>query len=102
VDASVSTNAAHAPESDDKQKYRCVVELKADLDPRWDKRGFESVAPVASPLWRRALTLLSNPGVEITRGGSSLIARGDRFYERYGPVAVLFTPFWIAGIHDMR
>jgi membrane protein DedA with SNARE-associated domain len=32
----------------------------------------------------------------------AVIARGDRFYERYGPVAVLFTPSWIAGIHDMR
>jgi membrane protein DedA with SNARE-associated domain len=32
----------------------------------------------------------------------TLIARGDRFYERYGPVAVLFTPSWIAGTHDMR
>src|SRR5207244_9793093 len=32
----------------------------------------------------------------------ALIARGDRFYERYGPVAVLFAPSWIAGIHDMR
>jgi membrane protein DedA with SNARE-associated domain len=34
----------------------------------------------------------------------ALIARGDRFYERYGPIAVLFffTPSWIAGIHDMR
>jgi membrane protein DedA with SNARE-associated domain len=32
----------------------------------------------------------------------AMIARGDRFYERYGPVAVLFTPSWIAGIHDMR
>jgi membrane protein DedA with SNARE-associated domain len=32
----------------------------------------------------------------------ALIARGDRFYERYGPVAVLLTPSWIAGIHDMR
>jgi membrane protein DedA with SNARE-associated domain len=31
-----------------------------------------------------------------------LIARGDRFYERYGPLAVLFTPSWIAGIHRMR
>jgi membrane protein DedA with SNARE-associated domain len=30
------------------------------------------------------------------------IARGDRFYERFGSVAVLFTPSWIAGIHDMR
>jgi membrane protein DedA with SNARE-associated domain len=32
----------------------------------------------------------------------ALIARGDRFYERYGPVAVLLTPSWVAGIHDMR
>jgi membrane protein DedA with SNARE-associated domain len=32
----------------------------------------------------------------------ALIARGDRFYERYGPLAVLLTPSWIAGIHDMR
>jgi membrane protein DedA with SNARE-associated domain len=31
-----------------------------------------------------------------------LIARGDRFYERYGPLAVLFTPSWVAGIHHMR
>ena len=31
-----------------------------------------------------------------------VIARGDRFYERYGPIAVLLTPSWIAGIHDMR
>ncbi|HEV3035473.1 MAG TPA: hypothetical protein VGX72_11875 [Solirubrobacteraceae bacterium] len=32
----------------------------------------------------------------------ALIARGDRFYERYGPIAVLFTPSWVAGIHAMR
>jgi membrane protein DedA with SNARE-associated domain len=32
----------------------------------------------------------------------ALIASGDRFYERYGPLAVLFTPSWVAGIHDMR
>jgi membrane protein DedA with SNARE-associated domain len=32
----------------------------------------------------------------------ALIARGDRFYERFGPLAVLFTPSWVAGIHDMR
>jgi membrane protein DedA with SNARE-associated domain len=31
-----------------------------------------------------------------------LIDRGDHFYERFGPLAVLFTPSWIAGIHDMR
>jgi membrane protein DedA with SNARE-associated domain len=32
----------------------------------------------------------------------ALIARGDRFYERFGAIAVLFTPSWMAGIHDMR
>jgi len=32
----------------------------------------------------------------------ALIARGDRFYDRYGPVAVLFTPPWVAGLHSMR
>ena len=32
----------------------------------------------------------------------ALTARGDRFYERYGMVAVLFTPSWIAGIHNMH
>jgi membrane protein DedA with SNARE-associated domain len=32
----------------------------------------------------------------------AVIARGDRFYERYGPLAVMFTPSWIAGVHDMR
>jgi membrane protein DedA with SNARE-associated domain len=32
----------------------------------------------------------------------ALIARGDRFYERYGPIAVLLTPSWMAGIHKMR
>jgi membrane protein DedA with SNARE-associated domain len=31
-----------------------------------------------------------------------LIARGDRFYELYGTIAVFFTPSWMAGIHDMR
>jgi membrane protein DedA with SNARE-associated domain len=30
-----------------------------------------------------------------------LIARSDRFYDRYGLFAALFTPSWIAGIHDM-
>lgn len=32
----------------------------------------------------------------------SLLARGDRFYERYGRVAVFFTPAWMAGIHGMK
>src|ERR1700730_15951585 len=45
--------------------------------------------------------LLTAPG-PLLRLRLALIARGDRFYERYGLVAVLFTPSWIAGIHDMR
>jgi membrane protein DedA with SNARE-associated domain len=32
----------------------------------------------------------------------ALISRGERFYDRYGLIAVLFTPSWIAGIHNMR
>jgi membrane protein DedA with SNARE-associated domain len=32
----------------------------------------------------------------------SIIEKGDRFYERYGLIAVLFTPSWVAGIHHMR
>jgi membrane protein DedA with SNARE-associated domain len=45
--------------------------------------------------------LLTSPG-PLHQLRLALIARGDRFYERYGPIAVLFTPSWIAGIHDMR
>ena len=32
----------------------------------------------------------------------AVIARGERFYDRYGLIAVLFTPSWIAGIHNMH
>ncbi len=32
----------------------------------------------------------------------AIIVKGDRFYERYGLVAVLLTPSWVAGIHNMR
>jgi membrane protein DedA with SNARE-associated domain len=46
-------------------------------------------------------TLLTAPGL-LHNLRLALIARGDHFYERYGPIAVLFTPSWIAGIHDMR
>jgi membrane protein DedA with SNARE-associated domain len=45
--------------------------------------------------------LLTAPGV-LHRSRIALIARGDRFYERYGPLAVPFSPSWIAGIHDMH
>jgi membrane protein DedA with SNARE-associated domain len=31
-----------------------------------------------------------------------IVDRGDRFFERYGAVAVFFTPSWVAGMHGMR
>jgi membrane protein DedA with SNARE-associated domain len=45
--------------------------------------------------------LLTAPG-PLHRLRLALIGSGDRFYERFGLVAVLFTPSWVAGIHDMR
>lgn len=36
------------------------------------------------------------------RARLAALARGDRFYERFGPVAVFFTPSWVAGVHRMR
>jgi membrane protein DedA with SNARE-associated domain len=31
----------------------------------------------------------------------SALERGDRFFERFGSIAVFFTPSWVAGIHSM-
>jgi membrane protein DedA with SNARE-associated domain len=31
----------------------------------------------------------------------SAVARGDRLYERYGPIAVFFSPSWAAGLAGM-
>jgi membrane-associated protein len=31
-----------------------------------------------------------------------IVDRGDRFFERYGALAVFFTPSWVAGVHGMR
>jgi membrane protein DedA with SNARE-associated domain len=45
--------------------------------------------------------VLTSPG-PLHRLRLSVIARGERFYARYGLIAVLFTPSWIAGIHNMR
>jgi membrane protein DedA with SNARE-associated domain len=45
--------------------------------------------------------LLTRPG-PLHHLRLALIARGDRFYDSYGPIAVLFTPSWMPAIHDMR
>ena len=49
---------------------------------------------------RGGRALLTAPGI-LLRLRLSMVARGERFYERYGSVAVLFTPSWAAGIHKM-
>jgi membrane protein DedA with SNARE-associated domain len=46
-------------------------------------------------------TLLTAPG-PLHQLRLATIARGEHFYERYGLVAVLLGPSWVAGIHDMR
>jgi membrane protein DedA with SNARE-associated domain len=51
--------------------------------------------------------LKAGRGIVTTRGPLhrhrlAVVARGDRFFARYGAVAVLVTPSWIAGIHAMR
>jgi membrane protein DedA with SNARE-associated domain len=50
---------------------------------------------------RAGRTVLTAPG-PLYHARLSALERGDRFYERFGPVAVFFTPSWIAGIHGMR
>jgi LPXTG-motif cell wall-anchored protein len=45
--------------------------------------------------------IVTAPG-PLRRHRLAVVARGDRFFARYGIVAVLFTPSWIAGIHAMR
>jgi membrane protein DedA with SNARE-associated domain len=45
--------------------------------------------------------VLTAPG-PLLRLRLRVIASGERFYDRWGLVAVLFTPSWVAGIHNMR
>lgn len=45
--------------------------------------------------------VLTRPG-PLHRLRLAATASGDRFYARYGIVAVLFTPSWVAGIHNMH
>ncbi len=38
----------------------------------------------------------------LLRARLAALERGDRFFARYGPLAVFLTPSWVAGIHGMR
>jgi membrane protein DedA with SNARE-associated domain len=44
--------------------------------------------------------IVTAPG-PLRRHRVAVVARGDRFFARFGYVAVLFTQSWIAGIHAM-
>jgi membrane protein DedA with SNARE-associated domain len=75
-----------------------------------------SLASAVAVAWSGAMTGATGAWILGMKGGRGLltapgplyhlrlgvIARGDRFYERYGLVAVFFTPSWLAGIHHMR
>src|SRR3954454_16615704 len=45
--------------------------------------------------------VLTGPG-PLRRRRRVLIARGERFFERHGPIGVLLAPSWAAGVHNMR
>jgi membrane protein DedA with SNARE-associated domain len=50
---------------------------------------------------RAGRAVVAAPG-PLYRTRMSALERGDRFFERFGTVAVFFTPSWVAGIHGMR
>jgi membrane protein DedA with SNARE-associated domain len=50
---------------------------------------------------RAGRTIVTAPG-PLHRTRLAALERGDRFFERFGAVAVFFTPSWVAGIHGMR
>jgi membrane protein DedA with SNARE-associated domain len=47
----------------------------------------------------RALVTAPGPLVRLRRGA---VAHGDEIFKRFGVVAILLTPSWIAGIHRVR
>jgi membrane protein DedA with SNARE-associated domain len=46
-------------------------------------------------------SLAERPG-PLLQARKRALKAGERFYERWGPVAVLLTPSWVAGIHRVR
>jgi membrane protein DedA with SNARE-associated domain len=50
---------------------------------------------------RAGRAVLTAPG-PLQKARLSALDRGDRFFERFGPVAVFLTPSWVAGIVGMR
>jgi membrane protein DedA with SNARE-associated domain len=46
-------------------------------------------------------SLAEHPG-PLLRARKRALDAGERFYERFGPIAVLLTPSWVAGIHRVK
>jgi membrane protein DedA with SNARE-associated domain len=46
--------------------------------------------------------VLTGRGLPLRRRRRRLIARGERFFERHGPIGVFLAPSWAAGLHNMR
>jgi membrane protein DedA with SNARE-associated domain len=51
--------------------------------------------------WRFGAVLAEHRG-PLLRARKRALEAGERFYERFGPVAILLTPSWVAGIHRVR
>jgi membrane protein DedA with SNARE-associated domain len=48
--------------------------------------------------WRFGAALAERPG-PLLRARKRALGAGERFYERFGPLAIFLTPSWVAGIH---
>jgi membrane protein DedA with SNARE-associated domain len=45
--------------------------------------------------------MLTGSGLPLRKSRRLLIARGERFFERHGPLGVFLAPSWAAGVHNM-
>jgi membrane-associated protein len=51
--------------------------------------------------WRFGAGLAERPG-PLLRARKRALKAGERFYERFGPLAIFLTPSWVAGIHRVH
>jgi membrane-associated protein len=51
--------------------------------------------------WRFGAALAERPG-PLLRARKRALGAGERFYERFGPLAIFLTPSWVAGIHRVQ
>jgi membrane protein DedA with SNARE-associated domain len=51
--------------------------------------------------WRFGAAIAEGPG-PLLRARKRALRAGERFYDRFGPLAIFLTPSWIAGIHRVQ